>query len=157
MHIFFINKRFIMKKIFILHLILLFLFSCYNSKTLKVKAEINKEIYTFEVAATSEARKTGLMYRKKINKNSGMLFVYGYKSILSFYMKNTLIPLDIAFIDEQFVIVDIQQMKPLDETSIISKKESQYALEVNRGFFDRVNLKVGDKINFITPIPYPFD
>ena len=108
----------------------------------------------FEIAATEEARKKGLMHKKKLNKNSGMLFVYPNKSYLSFYMKNTFIPLDIAFIDEQFRIVDIQQMEPLDETSIVSKKKAQFALEVNKGFFERVGLKVGDKLEVITAIPF---
>lgn len=83
-----------------------------------------------------------------------MLFVYPNKKYLYFFMKNTFIPLDIAFIDEQHKIIDIQQMEPLDETTIQSKKEAMLALEVNRGFFDRVGLKVGDTLNFVTPIPY---
>ncbi len=119
-----------------------------------VKIEHDDKIYKFEVAATSEERKKGLMFREKLKKNSGMLFVYPYKKYLSFYMKNTLIPLDIAFIDEFHRIIDIQKMEPLDETTIISQEEAQFALEVNRGFFRRVGLKVGDKIEFVTPIPF---
>jgi uncharacterized protein len=94
------------------------------------------------------------MFRKKLSSNNGMLFVYKDKRILSFYMKNTLIPLDIAFIDEYFRIINIEEMEPLDETSIISKKEAQFALEVNRGFFEKIGLKEGDIIKFITPIPF---
>ncbi len=94
------------------------------------------------------------MFREKLAKDSGMLFVYNSKRVLFFYMKNTIIPLDIAFIDENFRIINIERMEPLDETSIISKKEAQFALEVNREFFERVNLKEGDKINFVTPIPF---
>jgi len=154
MHNFNNNK---IKKIICLHFIgiitILFLINC-NSKLPIVKAKINDKIYNFEVAATSTARKTGLMYRKKLNKNSGMLFVYKQKYELSFYMKNTIIPLDIAFLDENFNIVDIQEMKPLDNTSIKSKKLAQYALEVNRGFFKKVGLSIGDKIEFISSIPY---
>jgi len=83
-----------------------------------------------------------------------MLFVYSYMTIMDFYMKNTLIPLDIAFIDGGFKIVDIQSMNPLDETTVRSKKRCMYALEVNRGFFERIGVKEGDTIEFITPIPY---
>ena len=83
-----------------------------------------------------------------------MLFVYGKKTYLSYYMKNTFIPLDIAFIDEQYRIVDIQQMEPLDENSIVSAKKAQFALEVNRGFFERLGLKVSDELEFISPIPF---
>jgi len=106
------------------------------------------------VAATADARRKGLMFRKKLDKNGGMLFIYGSKNYLSYYMKNTFIPLDIAFLDETFKILEIRPMEPLDETAIVSKDKVQYALEVNRGFFERVGLKVGDSLDFITPIPY---
>ena len=66
----------------------------------------------------------------------------------------TIIPLDIAFLDEFFRIINIEKMYPLDETSINSKKAAQFALEVNRGFFNNVGLKEGDIINFISPIPF---
>jgi uncharacterized protein len=140
--------------------IIMFVFSislvtgCNASKLPKVNAEIHDKTYTFEVASTSEARKTGLMFRKKLGKDSGMLFVYNRELILNFYMKNTLIPLDIAFINADFKIIDIQEMQPLDETTITSNGEAQYALEANHGFFKRLNLKSGDKIQFVTPIPY---
>jgi uncharacterized membrane protein (UPF0127 family) len=127
---------------------------CSGSKLPKVKAEIRDKTYKFEVAATSEARKTGLMFRKKLLKNSGMLFVYSRPLVLYFYMKNTLIPLDIAFIDSEYKIIDIQEMQPLDETTVMSGGEAQYALEANRGFFKRVGLKAGDKIQFTSPIKY---
>jgi len=141
------------KKI-IIFLLLVIQFSCFSKKILFVKAEINKKTYSFELAVTSEERQKGLMFRKKLAKNSGMLFVYKGKGVLSFYMKNTIIPLDIAFIDESLRIINIEKMEPLDETSINSKKAAQFALEVNRGFFERVNLKEGDIINFLTPIPF---
>jgi uncharacterized protein len=130
------------------------LLGCVSKKLPNIIAEINNKNYSFEVAANSEARKTGLMFRKKLAVNSGMLFVYNRELILNFYMKNTLIPLDIGFIDANYKIIDIQEMQPLDETTITSKGEAQYALEVNRGFFKKAGLKTGDKINFISPIPY---
>ena len=137
----------------ILLLLIFTLFSC-ESKKRYVKAKINNKIYTFELAITDKEREKGLMFRKSLSKDSGMLFVYSAMGYLSFYMKNTLIPLDIAFIDYNYNIIDIQSMEPLDETPIMSKAEAMYALEVNRGFFQRVGLNVGDKIEFITPIPY---
>ena len=153
-HNFIIKGKLIIKKNISLYIIILFCLSCASTKLPKVKIEVDKKIYTFEVAVTNEARQKGLMFRKKLNKNSGMLFVYSQKSYLSFYMKNTFIPLDIAFIDEQHRIINIQQMEPLDETSIVSKKRAQFALEANKGFFNRIGLKVGDKLEFITPIPF---
>ena len=141
------------RKIILIFIIFLILFSCYSEKKY-VKAKINKKIYKFELAITEKERETGLMFRKSLDQNSGMLFVYSNMNYLYFYMKNTIIPLDIAFIDYNYKIIDIQSMEPLDETTIVSKKKAMYALEVNRGFFDKVGLKVGDKIEFITPIPH---
>ena len=69
-------------------------------------------------------------------------------------MKNTFVPLDIAFIDESYKIVDIQSMQPLDETTIASKAKAMFALEVNRDFFNKIGQKVGDKIEILDPIPF---
>ena len=130
------------------------IFSCFSNKITYVKAKINNKEYKFEIALTKEERQKGLMFRQELSKNSGMLFVYREKRYLSFYMKNTVIPLDIAFLDEFFRIINIEEMYPLDETSINSIEPAQFALEVNRGFFKKVGLKEGDIINFITPIPF---
>jgi uncharacterized membrane protein (UPF0127 family) len=128
--------------------------SCYVNKKREVKIKVDGKTYKFEVALTETEKRTGLMNRRELDKNSGMLFVYGSKQQLSFYMKNTYIPLDIAFIDDDYKILNIESMEPLDETSILSKGRAMYALEANRGFFDRVGLAEGDTIDFITPIPY---
>jgi len=128
--------------------------SCVYKRQSKVKIEIKDRIYTFELASTREQRKKGLMFRKKLALNGGMLFVYPNRTNLSFYMKNTLIPLDIAFIDSNLKITEIRQMLPLDETSIESKEEAQYALEVNKGFFDKAGIKAEDKIKILTSIIY---
>lgn len=140
-------------KIVVIILLALLSVNCGSDKKY-VKAKINKKIYKFELALTEDEKGLGLMFRKKLDPNGGMLFVYSYMTIMDFYMKNTLIPLDIAFIDGDFKIIDIQSMNPLDETTVRSKKRCMYALEVNRGFFDKVGVKEGDKIDFITPIPY---
>jgi uncharacterized protein len=129
-------------------------FSCSSERKPVVNIEIKGKEYKFEVASTSEARKTGLMYRKKLDKNGGMLFVYNKPGLLSFYMKNTLIPLDIAFIDDNRVIIEVKQMAPLDETIVSSTKEVQYALEANKGFFERIGAKPGDKLEFLDPVPF---
>ncbi|HOV15548.1 MAG TPA: DUF192 domain-containing protein [Spirochaetota bacterium] len=115
---------------------------------------MNGKIYKIEVAANDKDKSVGLMFRKKLDKNSGMIFVYPKKQYLYFYMKNTFIPLDIAFIDNEYKIVDIQSMQPLDETTVASKSEAMFALEVNRGFFDRIGVRVGDTVDFLDPIPY---
>ena len=75
-----------------------------------------------------------------------MLFVFEQEQILAFWMKDTLIPLSIAYIDAEGRIVDIQDMQPLDETDHLSAEPAQYALEVNQDFFERRGVMVGDVV-----------
>lgn len=146
-----------MKKIAILITALLITLCGCSRDTGKVEVKINDKSYKFEVASTKEERAKGLMYRKKLDKKGGMLFVFTEMRVLSFYMKNTLIPLDIAFIDNNFEIIDIQTMEPLDETSVNSKGRAQYALEVNKGFFEAEGIKVGDRLELLKPLIYSFE
>jgi uncharacterized membrane protein (UPF0127 family) len=101
-----------------------------------------------EVADDIFERARGLMDRTTLGENRGMLFVYPDEQRLSFWMRNTLIPLSIAFIDSQRRIIDIQDMKPLDDEppSYVSAEPAQYALEVNQGFFEERSVKVGDRV-----------
>ncbi len=114
----------------------------FEKKTLTVK----DRTITVEIADTSEKRMTGLMYRKSLGKNEGMLFIFSGEEIHSFWMKNTLIPLSIAFIKEDGTIVHIEDMEPQTEMSHSSKYPVKYALEVNKGWFKENNITVGDKI-----------
>ena len=102
-----------------------------------------------EVAATESAREKGLMFRSSLPENSGMLFVFEKDKRLSFWMKNTYIPLDIAFINSKGVITDILQMRPLD-TSVFynSSTEVRYALEVNQWWFAKHGINPGSKTGF---------
>ena len=101
-----------------------------------------------EVADDLAEQARGLMDRTTLGENRGMLFVYPEERELSFWMKNTLIPLSIAFIDSESRIIDIQDMKPLDDESphYVSAEPAQYALEVNQGFFDERDVRVGDRV-----------
>jgi uncharacterized membrane protein (UPF0127 family) len=83
-----------------------------------------------------------------------MLFVFSYEDYRYFYMKNTLIPLDIAFFDSQMKIVSIKQMQPLDETTVASDEKAMYALEMNQGFFEKQKIKVGDQAKLLTSVKY---
>ena len=100
-----------------------------------------------EIADDDFERARGLMYRTALAKDRGMLFVYAREWQASFWMKNTLIPLSIAFMDSKGRIVDIQDMKPLDDDppSYVSSEPAQYALEVNQGFFEERGVEVGDR------------
>ena len=116
---------------------------------IKKKAVLNingRPLYV-EIASTPEERQKGLMFRKNLGENNGMLFIFEKEKILSFWMKNTYIPLSIAFIDKNGVIVDIFDMKPFSLKPVVSTLKCKYALEVNRGFFSRCGIKVGDKID----------
>jgi uncharacterized membrane protein (UPF0127 family) len=102
-----------------------------------------------EVADTAGSRAQGLMHRKRLADNAGMLFVFEETSSWGFWMKNTLIPLSIAFIGEDWRIVDIVDMDVAADPAngpfpiYESKKPYKYALEVNQGFFKRKGLDVG--------------
>jgi uncharacterized protein len=100
-----------------------------------------------EIADRASERARGLMHRTTLAENRGMLFVFRSEERLSFWMKDTLIPLSIAFMDTEGRIVDIQDMKPLDDDppSYVSAEPAQYALEVNQGYFEERGVEVGDR------------
>ena len=104
---------------------------------------------TVELARTDGERAQGLMFRKQLSDGQGMLFVFDRDQMLSFWMKNTLIPLSIAFIASDGHILEIKDMQPNDLNSVKSSRSARYALEVPQGWFGRVNVKTGDvvKIN----------
>ncbi len=128
-----------------------------EGKMIKYKYEIweldinGNKIYA-EVADTNAKKIQGLMYRKKMDENKGMIFLYKESQYMNFWMKNTYIPLSIAYIDENFKILEIYDMKPKDETSISSKNKVKYALEVNKGWYKKKGIKIGDSIRIIKKI-----
>ncbi len=111
-----------------------------------------------EVAQSFSERYQGLMHRQSLQKNAGMLFVFDRPQKLSFWMKNTYIPLSIAYIDEDKTIKEIYEMKAqslLERTQHTEDYPSQcnclYALEVNQGWFKENKIKVGDVLRFDLP------
>jgi uncharacterized membrane protein (UPF0127 family) len=108
-----------------------------GGKKVEVRVEIADGIFE---------QQRGLMYRTSLGEDRGMLFVYRREQRLSFWMKNTRIPLSIAYIDSKGRITDILDMKPLDDEPphYVSSEPVQYALEVNQGFFDEHGVEVGD-------------
>ncbi len=102
-----------------------------------------------EIAESDYEIQTGLMYREKMETNQAMLFIFPDVAYHSFYMKNTLIPLDIIFVDEGLNIVNIKQnASPLDESGIPSGMPIQYVLEVNAGLTESWGVELGDRIVF---------
>ena len=120
----------------------------FERKTIK----IDKVDITVEMAESFEQQRRGLMFRKSLSENEGMLFVYEKEQILSFWMKNTFIPLSIGFFNAKGVLVDIQDMEPVKSEmevnlpSYYSKKPAKYALEVPKGWFSRHKIKPGARL-----------
>jgi len=104
-----------------------------------------------EVVRTDQEKAKGLMFREQLGRDEGMLFVYGQEEILSFWMKNTRLPLSIAFIDKSGKIVDIQDMEPFSLQTHTSIRPAMYALEMNQGWFQRNGIGVGEVIIFPAP------
>ncbi len=119
-----------------------------SSKTLIIESKNGqKHIFNIDIAADSESRIRGLMFVEDMPKDKGMLFVYPSEMEASFWMKNTLIPLDIIFIKSDGTINHIYHMAmPLDETSISSQGTVKAALEINGGLAAKLGIKTGDKI-----------
>lgn len=100
-----------------------------------------------QVATTGEEHATGLMYRKEMPQHEGMLFVFPSPNQLCFWMKNTLIPLTAAFIDDDGTIVNLEDMKPKSLDSHCAKKPVRYVLEMNQGWFAKKGFKAGTKLS----------
>ncbi len=99
-----------------------------------------------ELAASPEARERGLMFRKSMPANAGMLFVFEEKAGHCFWMRNTDLPLSIAFLADDGSIVNIEDMKPQTEDNHCPRAAVRYALEMNKGWFAQKGLKPGAKI-----------
>jgi uncharacterized membrane protein (UPF0127 family) len=105
-----------------------------------------------EVAATDAQREYGLMYREKLRQNEGMVFLFGAPAGVCMWMKNTLLPLSVAFIDTAGKIVNIEDMKPQTTNSHCAKKPIAYALEMNAGWFKQKNIRAGSVIEGLPPL-----
>jgi uncharacterized protein len=99
-----------------------------------------------EVAADFASRSQGLMHRKSLAQNAGMLFAFDRAELHCMWMKNTYIPLSVAFLDEQGTIINIADMQPHSEQSHCATKPARYALEMTRGWFAERGVKAGAKL-----------
>jgi uncharacterized membrane protein (UPF0127 family) len=99
-----------------------------------------------EVVSDPGSRAQGLMHRKQLAQNAGMLFIFDEQAAHCMWMKNTLIPLSVAFIDESGAIINIADMQPHSEQSHCATRPALYALEMTRGWFAERGIKAGTKL-----------
>lgn len=106
-----------------------------------------------EVARTASQRATGLMFRPVLQEGQGMLFVFDEEAHHCMWMRNTYIPLSVAFFDKNASLINIEKMPPLSENRYCALTQARYALEVPQGWFEKQGITFGDimKLPFITP------
>lgn len=121
----------------------------------KLEVSINGNEFEVEVAETESQRNRGLMYRESLSKNNGMLFIFNKIGIYPFWMKNTLIPLDMIWINENKKVVYIaENVQPCSNSveaickSIIPIAVAKYVLEINSGLVKTLGIKIGDEVKF---------
>jgi len=124
-----------------------FVLSCETTGTIHTLS-IAEHTVRVELAATDKTRSLGLMHRDSLPEDSGMLFVFERPGLHSFWMKNTRIPLAIAFIDRAGIIVNIEEMKAYDETPVYPQAYVLYTLEMNAGWFAKKGIVPGMRVHF---------
>jgi len=114
-------------------------------------AQNRENCFSVEIAKTETQREKGLMDRKELDKDKGMLFIFEKEGIYPFWMKNTLIPLDIIWINSNNKVVffsqNVQPCKSLICPSVVPSTKAKYVLEVNAGISEKIGLKIGDESN----------
>jgi uncharacterized membrane protein (UPF0127 family) len=108
---------------------------------------------TVEVAANEAQRETGLMWRQSMPNDTGMLFIFPEQTQTGFWMKNTYIPLDIAYISAEGEVLGVVHGKPLDTTTLAAPGPYRYALEMNSGWFAGHGLGKGATVRFLKKLP----
>ena len=118
----------------------------------KSQVKVGAHVLKVELAVEEEQRMQGMMYRKSMGAEEGMLFIFDEPAYHSMLMKNTLIPLSVAFIDKDGVILNILDMEPQTLDSHMAAGPAVYAIETNKGWFAAKKIKPGDKV---TGLPKP--
>ncbi|MCK6413098.1 MAG: DUF192 domain-containing protein [Azonexus sp.] len=108
-----------------------------------------------EVAADQQNRMVGLMQRKSMPQHHGMLFVFPQANTHCMWMRNTLLPLSVAFLDESGIVINVEDMQPQTEDSHCARRPARFALEMNLGWFRERGIKSGSKIGGIERAPQP--
>lgn len=144
------KRGFIFLLIMVLSVFTLGTRGCYEDSKVTITTNNSKHNFNIEVADTFATRAEGLMFREELPKNNGMFFIYNSEGNRSFWMKNTLIPLDMIFINSDLEIVSIQRnAQPCNDLfckSYPSSKPAQYILEINGGLSKELGINIGDKV-----------
>ena len=119
----------------------------------EITLSVNGHKLTAEVAHTEPARTQGLMHRRMLPENRGMLFVFAHVALHAMWMMNTHVPLSVAFVDERGVITNIADMKPGTQDTHPAAKPAKYALEMNRGWFTKRGIRAGARIEGLEQAP----
>ncbi|HXF67214.1 MAG TPA: DUF192 domain-containing protein [Burkholderiales bacterium] len=119
----------------------------------EITLTVNGHRLTAEVANTDPARAQGLMHRRVLPENRGMLFVFPESAHHSMWMMNTYIPLSVAFLDERGVIINIADMEPHTRNTHTAARPARYALEVNRGWFAKRGIRPGARVEGVERAP----
>ena len=118
-------------------------FSVISDEKISIESLFSK----IEVVSNSQERKLGLMYRENLPYDNAMFFIWEYKKRQCMWMRNTYIPLNVAYLDSSGKILEIYDMVPLSDESVCSKKRVRYALEVNLNWFEDNNILVGNVLD----------
>ena len=124
-----------------------------NAEIPTIPLKVSGHTISAEVAHKKQSRIRGLMYRNFLEENSGMLFVFPQTARHSMWMDNTYIPLSIAFLDKNGIIINIINMSPNTRTKHSAASAAKYALEMNLGWFSAKNIKAGKKITGLEKAP----
>jgi uncharacterized membrane protein (UPF0127 family) len=124
---------------------------------LPTRIELNAGMHLIqaEVAANTPDRSKGLMCRPSMASGAGMLFVFREVEKHCMWMRNTIIPLSVAFVDEQGTIVSIHDMQPLNDDSHCAARPARFALEMNQGWFEKRGIKAGSRLGGLDKAPAP--
>jgi uncharacterized membrane protein (UPF0127 family) len=113
----------------------------------RVKLSVGMHLIDAQVAQTPGQREVGLMFRKDMPQNEGMLFVFEFPSMQCFWMKNTLLPLSVAFLADDGTVINVDEMKPQTLDSHCSEQPVRYVLEMNKAWFSRKGIRAGSRLS----------
>lgn len=147
----YVMKRKSMKKCLIIIVSFLIVITIMLNNRKETEVCINNHCFNVEIAESKRERSKGLMFRKNLDPNKGMIFLHNDEEVISISMKNTLIPLDVIWIDREKKIIHIEKnLQPcISDPCESFKQTAKYVLEINVGKADEYSIKVGDDLTFI--------